>query len=128
MAYITPAPFSSISISGLRLQVKLGCQAEERSIPQYVSFDAEVRFGQLPKGCYTDRLEETVCYAEMSDAIRRLCDQNEYHLIEKLGWDVYASLKEILPGGTQLRVKTWKEKPPVLQLEGGSIFVLGDWI
>ncbi|MEO5970377.1 MAG: dihydroneopterin aldolase [Bdellovibrionia bacterium] len=120
--------FSSVSIAGLRLKVRLGCGEAERQVPQYVSFDAEVRFKQPPKGCLTDRLEETVCYAEMSEKIRALCEQNEFHLIEKLGWDVYSAIKEILPAATELKIRVTKEKPPVPDLHGGSVFVLGDWI
>jgi dihydroneopterin aldolase len=121
-------PFSSVSISGLRLKVKLGCEEAERQVPQYVSFDAEMRFKQLPGGCFTDRLEETICYASISETIRHLCLNQEYRLIEKLGWDVYSAIKETLPEATELKIKTTKEKPPVPDLEGGSTFVLSDWI
>jgi dihydroneopterin aldolase len=120
--------FSAVSIQGLRLKVRLGCGEAERQVPQYVSFDAEVRFKELPHGCITDRLDETVCYAAMSERIRELCELNEYHLIEKLGWDAYSAIKEILPEDTELKVKTTKEKPPVADLQGGSTFVLGDWL
>lgn len=128
MALPIPCLFSSVSIIGLRLQVKLGCGEAERQVPQYVSFDAEVRFKQIPQGCLTDRLEETVCYAAMSEKIRALCEGHEYHLIEKLGWDAYSSIKKILPETSELRVKTTKEKPPVADLHGGSVFIIGDWI
>ena len=93
MALPKPCRFSSLSIANLRLKVKLGCGEEERQIPQFVSFAAEVRFKDLPQGCFSDRLDETICYALLSDKIRSLCNNNEYHLIEKLGWDVYAAIK-----------------------------------
>jgi len=120
--------FSCVSITDLRLKVRLGCGEAERQVPQYVSFDAEVRFRELPSGCFTDRLEETVCYAAMSEKIRALCERGEYHLIEKLGWDVYSAIQEILPETSQLKIKIKKEKPPVPDLHGGSAFVLGDWV
>src|SRR4051812_29284697 len=126
MALIAPCQFSSVSISDLRLKVRIGCEKAEREVPQYVSFYAEVRFQKLPQGCFTDQLEETVCYSNMSDKIRFLCEKNEYRLIEKLGWDVHSAIKEILPAKTELKVKITKERPPVPDLHGGSTFTLGD--
>jgi dihydroneopterin aldolase len=120
-------PFSSLALHSLRLKVKLGCGAEERLIPQYVRFDVRLRFSALPQGCFTDRLEETVCYAEMSESVRTVCNRQEYCLIEKLGWDAYSQLKKILPPDVQLWVRVVKEKPPVADLEDGTSFTVGDW-
>jgi dihydroneopterin aldolase len=119
--------FSSIEIHDLKLKVRLGCEKEERTIPQFVSFDAEVRFKHAPRGCLTDQLEDTVCYADLCSKIRLLCEGTEYHLIEKLAWEAYGAIKEILPETTELKVKVTKEKPPVRDLHGGSIFIISDW-
>src|SRR2546423_1880040 len=92
---------SRLSLNGLRLQVKLGCHREERQIPQFVRFDVQICFKSPPAGCISDQLEDTVCYARLSELTRNVCNKSEYHLIEKLGWDVYSALKESLPQSTQ---------------------------
>jgi len=125
---ISLPPSSSISINRLRILVSLGCSAEERQTLQYVSFDVQVRFSEPPRGCITDSLEETVCYAKLCKKIKEVCDRSEYQLIEKLGWDVYQGIKEFLPKDSQLWVRATKEHPPVPQLEGGSAFSIGDWV
>ena len=119
--------FSGLSLNSLRIQVKLGCSAEERMNPQYVRFDIRVRFPSRPEGCLSDRLVDTVCYAELSEIVRKVSTAKEYDLIEKLGWDTFSSIKEILPKSVQLWLRTTKEKPPVPELVGGAAFSLGDW-
>ncbi len=121
-------PFlSTLALHGLRLEVRLGCHAEERQKPQYVRFDVKVRFTTLPLGCTSDSLSDTVCYAQLSDAIRKICHIQEYRLIEHLGWRAFVALKEIIPQSTQLWLKILKEKPPVADLQDGTSFCLGDW-
>jgi dihydroneopterin aldolase len=92
-----------------------------------VRFDLQVRFSSLPQGCFTDNLGDTICYAQLSEQIKRICQLQEYQLIEKLGWDAFAAVKEILPQDTKLWLRLVKEKPPVENLEGGSSFTLADW-
>ena len=127
MAFNDPCLFSTLSLNGLRLKVKLGCHEEERQIPQTVRFDVLLRFASLPKGCSSDELTDTVCYAEMSHKVREVCERREYQLIEKLAWDAFVELKEIIPPRVKLLVKATKEKPPVEDLEGGTTFQVGDW-
>jgi dihydroneopterin aldolase len=75
----------------------------------------------------TDLLEETICYAKLSDEIQKVCNKREYQLIEKLTWDTYISIKATLPKDIQLWLRATKERPPIAHLEGGSSFSIGDW-
>jgi len=127
MASNAPYLFSSLTLEGFRQKVHLGCGEEERRVPQFVQFNVEIRFSALPQGCLTDDLEDTVCYAEMSEALREICQRSEYRLIEKLGWTAYSTLKKQLPPTVKLRIKLIKEKPPVPDLLNGSSFCVGDW-
>ena len=127
MAFSAPCKYSTLSLNSLRLKVKLGCQAEERNEPQFVRFDITIRFSELPIGCVTDRLQDTVCYAQISEQVASICKKTEYSLIEKLGFDAFHSIREILPPSIGLLLKIVKEKPPVEHLEGGASFTLGDW-
>lgn len=121
------APSTQLSLQQLRILVRLGCSAEERLVPQYVSFDVQIRFYTPPEGCFTDALEQTVCYAELSQTIKSVCERQEYQLIEKLGWDVYTAVRNFLPQPCLLRVSANKEHPPVAHLEGGATFTVSDW-
>lgn len=127
MVFTKACPHSELSLNTLRLRVSLGCTAEERSVLQYVHFHVKVRFPVLPEGCYSDRIEDTVCYAALSQRLGQVCEEKPYHLIEKLGWDAFQSIKKIIPEDVRLWLKVTKEKPPVPFLEQGTSFSVGDW-
>lgn len=117
----------SLLLNGLRLSVKLGCGEEERQNPQFVSFDIQVRFQAIPEACYTDKIGDTVCYAEMSEKLRELC-RREYRLIEHLGMEAFSSLSNGLPQNARLSLRITKERPPIPDLRGGASFCLGESI
>ncbi len=126
MAFTKQCLSSQLTLHGLRLPVHLGCSAEERLRPQFVRFDVTVRFSSLPEGCETDRLEQTVCYARLSEILSNVCQAREYQLIEKLGWDAFRAVREIIPTQDQLTLNVVKERPPVASLEGGASFTISE--
>ncbi len=128
MASTAPSLFSTLALHSLKYKVRLGCTPEERSVPQGVRFDIQIRFESLPGGSFNDDLNETICYAKLSNRARVICDMREYQLIEKLGWDAFSALKEIIPPNVKLWLRVTKEKPPVAELEGGASFSVGEWI
>jgi dihydroneopterin aldolase len=107
--------------------VRLGWGDEERSSPQFVAFDVQLRFPALPQGCMSDDLDGTVCYDKLSQAIQHVCSQREFRLIEHLGWSVFQALKGTIPTQVQLWVRVLKEKPPIAALQDGASFSIGDW-
>ena len=115
-----------LAIGDLRLEARLGCGADERAVPQGVRFDLRLRFERLPEGSQTDRLEGTVCYADLSDSLRKLCGEREFHLIESLALEAYRRLSETaVKAGARLWLRVTKLRPPVAGLEGGASFELG---
>lgn len=120
------APLSSLSLNGLRYLVRIGCSDEEQAVPQPIHFDIQLRFRELPEGCRTDQLADTVCYGEISRRVAALCGLGPYHLIEKLGFEVYTDLRERLPAEVDLAVTLTKEKPPIPELIGGASFRIAD--
>jgi 7,8-dihydroneopterin aldolase/epimerase/oxygenase len=127
MSYKTACQQRSLSLNNLRFPVKIGCSEQERAVPQYVRFDVQIRFEDLPRGCLSDELKDTVCYFRTAQRIREICNRSEYQLIERLGWEVFSELKELMPAPLKLGVRITKEKPPVPGLEGGASFFLAEW-
>ncbi len=109
------------------MQVHLGCSAEERADPQAVELDVAVRFAELPRGCESDELVDTVDYCGLIEAARSLCAEREFKLIEHLAAELRARLCAQLPGASELWLRITKLHPPVVDLEGGVSFSLGDW-
>ncbi|HTO69293.1 MAG TPA: dihydroneopterin aldolase [Myxococcota bacterium] len=116
-----------LEFRGARLAVRLGCGAEERAVPQQVDLDVAVRFAELPAACESDKLGDTVCYAELIDAAREYVRRREFQLVEKLGRDLLAVLRPLVPPGAELWLRVTKLRPPVADLAGGVSFALGDF-
>lgn len=116
-----------LEFRGARLDVRLGCSAEERATPQPVDLDLALRFCGLPAACSTDRLEDTVCYAELIEAARKICAGREFNLVERLAHELFTHLRPLVPEDAELWLRATKLRPPVDALHGGVAFSLGDF-
>jgi dihydroneopterin aldolase len=116
-----------LEFRGARLDVRLGCSAEERAMPQPVDLDLALRFRTPPPACASDRLEDTVCYAELIEAARKTCAGREFHLVERLAHELFARLRVLVPAEAELWLRATKLRPPVAGLHGGVAFSLGDF-
>lgn len=129
---IAPFPYSQpfsqswLTLNGLRLPVHLGVSPEERLTPQYVQFEIKIKFQALPSACHSDSIHETICYANLSNILKRITENQEYALIERLGFVAFENIKETLPNSAKLSLKVLKEKPPIEELQNGASFCLSE--
>lgn len=121
-------PLHSLRIENLRLDVHLGCTAEERAVPQEVRVTVEFRFHEPPAGLLTDELRDTICYAEVSQWIGEVARARHYQLVEKLAGDIYLKVSERTRGLAACAMSIHKVKPPVDNLLGGTVYRLGEFI
>lgn len=119
--------FHALKIQDLILSVRLGCMAEERSNPQEVRITVELRFQNAPKGTQTDSLEDTVCYAKVSELIQRHCDSREFKLVERMGFEIYGLIREFAGPQVDVGICIHKVRPPVPRLIGGTFYRCGDF-
>jgi dihydroneopterin aldolase len=117
-----------LRILRLELEVRLGCEAEERAAPQKVELDATLRFATAPEACRTDRLEDTICYADLAAVARERASAREYRLVEHLGQEIYTAFRDRIPEATQLQLVVRKVAPPVPGLHGGVSFAIEEEI
>ena len=118
----------ALRIQDLRVMVNLGCTLEEQATAQEVLVSLEFRFHAAPAGLTTDRLEDTLCYAELSQLIKQVSEAKPYHLIEKLAGDLFVELGERTRAHATLGLKVHKVRPPVKDLIGGTQYVCGDFL
>jgi dihydroneopterin aldolase len=83
-----------LRLEDISLSVKLGYSEEERSSPQRVLVQVTFQFASVPLGCTTDGLDDTLCYAMLTDKLQKFCDTRSFKLIEALGYQLYRFLKE----------------------------------
>lgn len=83
---------SSLTLNGLRLPVFLGVYPEEKLNKQVVSCDLRLTFLEPPKGCHTDRLDDTYCYDKIIGFLTEKVGNKHFQLLEHLTQELYQLL------------------------------------
>lgn len=113
---------SSLTIGPYRADVSLGCSQEEQAVLQTVHFTAKIDFESLPKGCESDQLVDSVCYAEICQTLLRICESKSFRLIEHLAHECLRAVVQKLPENCTLQIEVHKVAPPIDNLIGGASF------
>jgi dihydroneopterin aldolase len=78
-----PEPEVTIEISGLSLFTHVGVTAAEREVGQRLLVDMRLDIGECD-ATITDRLEDTVDYAQVCDTANLVAQQRTYKTLERL--------------------------------------------
>ena len=114
-----------LSVHDLELYINLGWRKQERKLEQAILLDLDICLPKPPKACKTDKLEDTICYAEMIEDLRKQLSKKSYRLIEHLTQDIFDIVKLQLPKQAKLMVRINKY-PKIEGLLGGVSFCYGD--
>src|ERR1700677_4995145 len=117
---------SELSVNEISAQVSLGCTAEERAVLQEVRVSLNLVFLNKPKACATDLLDDTVCYAKLTDGVLKVCSEKSYQTVEHMASRIFEELRKTMPQDVKLQVKMHKLNPPLPNLKGGVFFTCGD--
>jgi dihydroneopterin aldolase len=115
-----------LDVEAIRLLVHLGCEAAERAVAQPVEVKLAVHFATLPAACWTDDLDDTVCYAELATLAREHCAGREFRLIERLALELHGLMRARLPRDARLDLTVTKVAPPVAEIERGVRFTIAE--
>jgi dihydroneopterin aldolase len=113
-----------LRLERLRTRARLGHRPDERAEPQDVLLSVSVDFDEPPAACGSDLLEDTVCGAELCEALVQVCESGEDALIEHLAARLYRATRALVPANAHVEVELVKVAPPIAGLEGGMSFVL----
>ena len=104
-------PFVTIEISGLSLYTHHGVDEAEREVGQRLVFDLAFELDQCD-ATVTDRLEDTVDYADVCQAVALVAQQRSYRTLERL---CAAVADRLLADFTaeSVWVKATKPEPPI---------------
>lgn len=104
-------PEVAIEISGLSLFTHVGVTAAEREVGQRLLLDLRLDVGNVD-ATVTDRIEDTLDYAEVCDAANLVAQQRSYKTLERL----CAAIADRLLGqydAESVWVKASKPEPPL---------------
>ena len=101
----------TVEIVGLSLFTHHGVTAAEREIGQRLVLDVRFDVGE-PDALITDRVEDTVDYAEVCQVIALIAQQRSYKTLERLCAVIAERLASQF-GADEIWVKAAKPEPPI---------------
>ena len=110
-----------ITLQQLELNVFLGWTEQERQQAQTVTVDIDLALPAPPVACTSDQLDDTYCYADLIEKIKKEIEGKPFRLIEKLSHSIYQTVKNTLPADIKINV-TVSKKPSISGLTGGVKF------
>ena len=118
-------PAVTVEITGLSLYTRHGVSEAERELGQRLVFDISFEL-EACDATLTDRLEDTVDYAEVCEQVALAAQERSYRTLERLCAAVADRLGERY-GAESVRVKAAKPEPPIaLPVEEVSVEVWKD--
>ena len=115
-------PFVTIEVNGLSLYTHHGVEAAEREVGQRLLFDLSFELYDCD-ATVTDRLEDTVDYADVCNQVALAAQERSYKTLERLCSAVADRLIERY-GAESVRVRASKPEPPIaLPVEEVSVEV-----
>jgi 7,8-dihydroneopterin aldolase/epimerase/oxygenase len=103
--------FVTVEVSGLSLYTHHGVSAAEREVGQRLVVDLRLDVGESD-ATLTDRLEDTVDYAEVCQAVALVAQQRSYRTLERLCAAIADRLLDRF-GLDSVWVKATKPEPPI---------------
>ena len=97
-----------LEINKLILPLNIGATTHERSAPQEIELNLCIIFASTPQACHSDNISDAICYANLTDLIRKFCLNREFHLIEHLGFSLHQYIKTLLSVDDQLKLQILK--------------------
>jgi 7,8-dihydroneopterin aldolase/epimerase/oxygenase len=114
------APAVTIEVNGLSLYTRHGVSAEERELGQRLVFDVVFELDECD-ATVTDRVEDTINYAEVCEQVALAAQERSYRTLERLCTAVADRLIDRF-GAESVRVKAAKPEPPI-PLPGDEVSV-----
>ena len=105
------SPAVTIEVTGLSLYTRHGVSAAERELGQRLLFDVAFEVDECD-ATVTDRIEDTVNYAEVCEQVALAAQERQYKTLERLCAAVADRLVDRF-GAESVRVKATKPEPPI---------------
>jgi 7,8-dihydroneopterin aldolase/epimerase/oxygenase len=116
------SPAVSVEVTGLSLYTRHGVSEAERELGQRLVFDVAFELDECD-ATITDRVEDTVDYAEVCEQVALAAQERQYRTLERLCAAVADRLMKRF-GAESVRVKATKPEPPIpLPVEEVSVEV-----
>ncbi len=106
-----PEPSLTVEVTGLSLFTRHGVTEAERELGQRLIVDLALELGECD-AMVTDRIEDTVDYADACEQVALAAQERSYRTLERLGAAIAARLLDRYRADA-VRVKVTKPEPPI---------------
>ena len=106
-----PDPSVTVEVSGLSLYTRHGVSEAERELGQRLIVDVSLELADCD-AVVTDRVEDTVDYADVCEQVALAAQERSYRTLERLCGAIADRLTERY-GAESVRVKAAKPEPPI---------------
>ena len=113
---------SSLEISGLSVNVIVGCYDFEKTQKQKIEIDVLMQFRNIPQTLLSDNLSDGICYNEMVKRIENYADSHSHETIEKWCYEIFQLIKIHYNNISHLQIKIKKKPADIRNLQNGVIF------
>ena len=106
-----PEPTLTVEVTGLSLYTRHGVTDAERELGQRLVFDVSIELSDCD-ALITDRIEDTVDYADVCEQVALAAQERSYRTLERL----CAAIADRLVaryGAESVRIKATKPEPPI---------------
>lgn len=105
-------PADKIILAGMQFYGFHGVNPEERRLGQPFVVDLEAEL-DLRAASASDRLPDTVSYAELYRVVKSVIEGAPHHLLEAAAGDITSRILEHYPAVAAVRVRVQKPRPPI---------------
>ena len=102
----------AIYLRGMEFEGRHGVGEDERSLPQIIELDIEVRADLSGPGA-SDDLDQTINYSSVFEVCRARVEEHSYHLLEALGEAIAADVIGRFPVAQSVIVDVRKPGVPI---------------
>ena len=100
-----------LKIMGHRNMAFLGLYEHEQASKREIIINIIITFNEPPKACFSDDIEDTVCYDSIINIIDEILSSNRFKLVEHITHCIYNKLSIYLKNYANLSVEVVKPNP-----------------
>jgi FolB domain-containing protein len=116
-----------LDINNYRIDFIIGDNEEEKHEKVAVIVNISMRFMEDNLSCYSDKLDDTVCYSALTKFLEDKLKNSNFNLIERATQFIYDAISEYINDkNVQKKVELIKANPVCKNLQSAS-FICSDW-
>jgi dihydroneopterin aldolase len=113
---------SRLTLNELKFEISLGVYSHEKLIKQIVNVNVAINYQDMPKGCWSDKVEDVLCYDKLITYLRLKATEKHFELIENFAWFLFKEIAKYSNINANISIEVLKD--PKIEGLGSAGFIL----